>query len=260
MGISLRHYRTLAAIAVGTVALAGCSTDTTAPPTRTVTAVHTTTAPAPPAVTVSQTDTATDTETATVTATVTATATVTRTVTDTAPPTDPPPTLSGDDLIAAAEQAAGRAGVDPADPDEPGPDGGATCAADATYLDEEPTGLRSDARRAWIATVKAAADQGITLCLNDGKRSVAQQQAVFDDYVTQYGQAVAEELVLPPKRSAHVVGLAVDVQPAAGYQWLQATGGSEGFCRIYDNEPWHFEFNPAYPDTGCPDRLPEPER
>ena len=41
---------------------------------------------------------------------------------------------------------------------------------------------------------------------------------------------------------------------AAGHQ------GSYGFCRIYDNEAWHFEYNPAYRVAGCPKRLPKPER
>ncbi len=101
--------------------------------------------------------------------------------------------------------------------------------------------------------------QGVTLCLNDGKRSRAQQQAQFDQYKEQYGEEVARQLVLPPDKSAHVRGDAVDAQPAAGYQWLQATKGSLGFCRIYDNEAWHFEFDPAYKTDGCPARLPKPE-
>jgi LAS superfamily LD-carboxypeptidase LdcB len=112
----------------------------------------------------------------------------------------------------------------------------------------------------WQKATKTAAAAGITLCLNDGKRSRAQQQAQFDDYAEQYGEQVAEQLVLPPNKSAHVVGIAIDVQPADGYRWLQNTAGSLGFCRMYDNEPWHFEFNPAYTHTGCPDRLPEPPR
>ena len=113
---------------------------------------------------------------------------------------------------------------------------------------------------AWRNVVAKGKKSDIVVCLNDGKRSRAQQQAQFDAYVEQYGKEVAEQLVLPPDRSAHVLGVAVDVQPAEAYQWLQSTKGSLGFCRIYDNEPWHFEYDPAFVSKGCPDRLPKPER
>jgi hypothetical protein len=171
----------------------------------------------------------------------------------------PPGSLSTGDLIAAATSAAAAAGVAPADPDTPGPQTGPACPADKKYVNEAPTGLRSDVVTAWQQAVAAGKRKGITLCLNDGKRSRAQQQAQFDDYAAQYGEDVARQLVLPPEKSAHVVGIAVDAQPADAYQWLQSTKGTLGFCRIYDNEPWHFEYNPAYRSEGCPARLPEPE-
>jgi LAS superfamily LD-carboxypeptidase LdcB len=155
---------------------------------------------------------------------------------------------------------AAAAGVAPADPDTPGPVTGPPCPADHAYVDEAPTGMRSDVILAWKAVVRAGKAKKIIVCLNDGKRSRAQQQAQYDAYVKQYGKAVANQLVLPPNKSAHVIGIAVDVQPAKAYQWLQSTKGALGFCRIYDNEAWHFEFNPAYRVDGCPARLPKPER
>ncbi len=33
---------------------------------------------------------------------------------------------------------------------------------------------------------------------------------------------------------------------------------ARGWGRIYDNEPWHFEYSEAYQSAGCPARLPEP--
>ncbi len=174
---------------------------------------------------------------------------------------NPPESLSTDgNLIAAATSAAAAAGVAPANPDTPGPESGPECPGYPKYVDEKPTGLRSDVVTAWRHAVNVAAGKGITMCLNDGKRSRGQQQAQYDEYVREYGTQVADELVLPPSKSAHVVGIAVDVQPAAAYRWLQSTDGSLGFCRIYDNEAWHFEYNPDYRTTGCPSRLPEPER
>ena len=169
-----------------------------------------------------------------------------------------PPTSAVGDAWQQAAAAAAAAGVSPADPDADGPEHGPSCPADPQYSNEATTGLRSDVAAAWTVTVAAAKAAGVTLCLNDGKRSRAQQQAQFDTYVKEYGEEVAKQLVLPPDKSAHVIGIAVDVQPAAGYQWLQGTAGSLGFCRIYDNEPWHFEYHPGDAHEGCPKRLPAP--
>lgn len=144
--------------------------------------------------------------------------------------------------------------------DIPGPTTGTACPGSPEYSNEAADGLDAGVAAAWAQAVALANDDGITLCLHDGKRSRTQQQEIYDDYVRQYGRPTADELVLPPDLSSHVTGFALDVQPPAAHQWLQATGGALGFCRIYDNEPWHFEFRAAYQVTGCPDRLPEPVR
>ncbi len=160
-------------------------------------------------------------------------------------------------VVAAA--AAAAAGAAPADPDTPGQEGdGSRCAGYEQYADEEPVGMRADAAAAWLAARAAGEAEGLTMCLADGKRSRAQQQQTYDDYVGQYGQAMADQYVLPPEKSAHVLGLAIDVQPYLAYTWLESTDGAFDLCRRYDNEAWHFEFDPAYSDTGCPARLPDP--
>lgn len=147
-----------------------------------------------------------------------------------------------------------------ADTNAAGPDHGPACAVDARYSDEPPTGLRGDVRTAWIRVKQQAAAKHVTLCLNDGKRSKAQQEALFDHYVKQYGPAAARVYVLHPDKSAHVKGYAVDVQPTSGFRWLQASRGKLGWCRVYDNEPWHFEYSVSYRTSGCPARLPAPVR
>lgn len=144
------------------------------------------------------------------------------------------------------------------DPDTPGAVGGAACATDPAYFDEDPAGMAPAALAAWTAVVQAAAAEGVVLCLHDGKRSAAQQQAQYDEYVELYGVEVADQLVLPWEKSAHVTGYAVDVHPASAFSWLQARAGVDGWCRIYDNEPWHFEFADEY-RAGCPTRLPKPQ-
>lgn len=146
------------------------------------------------------------------------------------------------------------------DPELPGDDSGGPCASDPNYFDEDPTGLDENVVTAWRAVEIAANSQGLVVCLNDGKRSRAQQQDTYDAYVAQYGQAMADQYVLTPDKSAHVTGYAIDVQPAAAFNWLENTNGAFGFCRTYDNEAWHFEFNRDYAATGCPARAPAPVR
>jgi len=171
---------------------------------------------------------------------------------------------AGEAAAAAAAQAAAVAAAlqaasgEQADPDAPGDDAGEPCPADPQYHDEQPAGLRADVAAAWQAASAKAATVGIQLCLNDGKRSRAQQQATYDDYVKQFGTAMADQYVLPPDKSAHVLGYAIDVQPYAGYTWLQGTSGALGFCRTYDNEVWHFEYDPAFMSGGCPARKAHP--
>lgn len=193
-------------------------------------------------------------ETATTTSTVLTTATATAVVTETTTATAVATTLvTATTLSTSVVQVT----ADRPDPDAPGPDGGTTCPVDPAYNDESTDGLAADVVTAWAAAKTAAAAAGVTLCVNDGKRSRTQQQATFDDYVTRYGTAAAEQYVLPPDRSAHVAGYAIDVQPAASAAWLEGTDGTLGFCRMYDNEVWHFEFAETF-RLGCPPRRTAP--
>ncbi len=180
--------------------------------------------------------------------------TVTVTTTDTVTSTD---TVSTTDIVTTISTTTVTADLDRPDPDTPGPEGGPPCPVDPAYNDETTAGLAGDVAAAWTQATAAAAAAGVTLCVHDGKRSRAQQRAIFDDYVHRYGQAAAEAYVLPPDRSAHVAGDAIDVQPAASAAWLQATDGALGFCRMYDNEVWHFEFAQTF-RLGCPPRRGAP--
>lgn len=95
------------------------------------------------------------------------------------------------------------------------------------------------------AQVAAAAD-GVTLTLTSGKRSAAKQDELVADAVEKYGStAKAHRYVLPPDKSSHVQGLAVDVGPTEGALWLGEHGLAFGLCRTYANEVWHFEKLPA---------------
>jgi hypothetical protein len=137
--------------------------------------------------------------------------------------------------------------------DVPGPDDGPVCELDERYVDEEPDGLRADVLAAWERLAAAADEAGVHLCVQDGKRSRAQQQAEFDEAVEKFGtRELAARYVLPPEKSMHVKGSAVDVQPLSSAGWVEENGAALGWCRRYENEPWHFEYDAGYASGGCP--------
>jgi D-alanyl-D-alanine carboxypeptidase len=141
--------------------------------------------------------------------------------------------------------------------DVPGPETGPVCPLDERYVDEQPEGLRRDALDAWRRLRAGATDQGTRLCLQDGKRSVRQQQREFAEAVRRFGtEELASRYVLPPEKSMHVKGIAVDVQPLDAAAWVESNGPALGWCRRYENEPWHFEYARNYVADGCPALLP----
>ncbi|MCP2256640.1 D-alanyl-D-alanine carboxypeptidase [Streptoalloteichus tenebrarius] len=139
----------------------------------------------------------------------------------------------------------------------PGPETGPVCPVDKRYVDEQPEDLRPDVRNAWDRLRARAEENGVRLCVQDGKRSVSQQQHEFDDAVRRFGtRELAAKYVLPPEKSMHVKGIAVDVQPPDSAAWVERNGGALGWCRRYQNEVWHFEYDPNYATAGCPALLP----
>ncbi|MGZ0148926.1 M15 family metallopeptidase [Kribbella sp. WER1] len=102
----------------------------------------------------------------------------------------------------------------------------------------------------------AAEAAGVPIRINSGKRSASKQQRLLNEAIEKYGSyKAATRWVLPPKYSAHVLGKAVDIAPAAAMTWLDKNGWRYGICRRYDNEPWHFEAITT-PGTKCPPREP----
>jgi hypothetical protein len=49
-----------------------------------------------------------------------------------------------------------------------------------------------------------------------------------------------------------VSGDAVDIGPSRAAAWLAKHGAEYGLCRIYRNEPWHYELRPEAIDGRCP--------
>lgn len=119
------------------------------------------------------------------------------------------------------------------------------------------TNLQPPMVRAYDRAAAAAAKAGHPMTIRSGWRSAAYQQILFDRAVAKYGSRVeAAKWVLPPEDSAHVQGLAVDVQPLGAAQWLQAHGTAYGLCRTYANEWWHFELVAIGPVDACPAMKP----
>ena len=98
---------------------------------------------------------------------------------------------------------------------------------------------------------------GHPFVVSSGRRSAAEQQALLDAAVARYGSTdAARRWVLPPDRSQHVRGLAVDVKPVDGAAWLAREGYRWGLCRRYANEAWHFELL-TRPGDPCPPLEPD---
>jgi zinc D-Ala-D-Ala carboxypeptidase len=104
-----------------------------------------------------------------------------------------------------------------------------------------------------------AADDGVEFVVDSGWRSPEYQEHLLDDAVVKYGsQEEAARWVATPNTSAHVSGDAVDIGPSDAAAWLSEHGAAYGLCRIYGNEPWHYELRPDAGDHGCPALYADP--
>jgi zinc D-Ala-D-Ala carboxypeptidase len=104
-----------------------------------------------------------------------------------------------------------------------------------------------------------AADDGVQFVVDSGWRSRAYQEHLLREAVSKYGsEAEAARWVATPNTSAHVSGDAVDIGPSAAAAWLSEHGVRYGLCRIYGNEPWHYELRPQAVGHGCPPMYADP--
>jgi zinc D-Ala-D-Ala carboxypeptidase len=131
-----------------------------------------------------------------------------------------------------------------------------------TVFDEEIPGvanLDSDLLGALRRAATDAADDGVELFVDSGWRSPEYQEQLLQEAIAKYGsRAQAARWVATPNTSAHVSGDAVDIGPSGAAAWLSEHGARYGLCRIYGNEPWHYELRPAAIDHGCPPMYADP--
>ena len=123
--------------------------------------------------------------------------------------------------------------------------------------------LTPAAARAWQAMQAAAADDGVTLLIVSGYRSVAYQARLIRKKINA-GQSVSEILAVnaAPGHSEHHTGRALDIaspgsrplteefEESSAFRWLTNNAREYGFSMSYprDNpagfvyEPWHWAF------------------
>jgi D-alanyl-D-alanine carboxypeptidase len=120
--------------------------------------------------------------------------------------------------------------------------------------DLDPTLLRALRR----AATDAARDR-VEVYVSSGWRSRKYQEELFRQAVSRYGSTKeAARWVATPGTSAHESGDAVDIGHSDAASWLFDHGSRYGLCRIYSNEPWHYELRPEAIDHGCPQMYADP--
>jgi D-alanyl-D-alanine carboxypeptidase len=104
-----------------------------------------------------------------------------------------------------------------------------------------------------------AADNGVEFLVDSGWRSPQYQAQLLREAISKYGsETEAARWVATTNTSAHVKGDAVDIGPSDAARWLSEHGATYGLCKIYANEPWHFELRPEAGDHGCPPVYADP--
>ncbi|MDR1293499.1 MAG: hypothetical protein LBK59_00845, partial [Bifidobacteriaceae bacterium] len=82
---------------------------------------------------------------------------------------------------------------------------------------------------------------------------------LLSEAITEYGSPEeAARWVATAETSAHVSGDAIDIGGFDALTWLAEHGARYGLCRIYDNEPWHYELRPESIAGACPRTYTDP--
>ena len=107
----------------------------------------------------------------------------------------------------------------------------------------------------FLAAQSKARKEGINLVITSGFRTAARQDYLYKRAIAKYGsEKEASKWVLPPDKSHHPDGIALDVNypgDPEDTKWLELNGYKFGLCRVYKNEWWHFEPLVA-PGENCP--------
>jgi D-alanyl-D-alanine carboxypeptidase len=177
-----------------------------------------------------------------------------------APHHSAPPASPRVSMVPATHDAGSSAtqprGIPTAVPGEGTGGGGGTVFDDgsATVANLDP-----DLLAALRSAATEALDDGIELHVNSGWRSAAYQEQLLEQAIAEYGsEKEARRWVATPETSEHVSGDAVDLGPTKAASWLERHGAAFGLCRVYRNEPWHFELRQGAALDGCPAMYADP--
>src|SRR5918998_5577254 len=95
--------------------------------------------------------------------------------------------------------------------------------------------MRPDVAMAFDRMYAAAQADGVSLLVNSGFRSDAEQAILF-------ARRPDPRWVAPPGRSLHRNATELDLGPASAYGWLARNARRFGFVRRYSWEPWHYGY------------------
>jgi zinc D-Ala-D-Ala carboxypeptidase len=131
--------------------------------------------------------------------------------------------------------------------------GGAVPAGATLFDDDLPAVANLDPALLHALRQAATDADDVEFVVSGGWRSPAYEDQLRRKAIAQYGsETEAARWVATGTTSAHVSGDAVDIGPARAAAWLSAHGAAYGLCRIYGNEPWHFELRRKAVAHGCP--------
>ncbi|HEX6688157.1 MAG TPA: transglycosylase SLT domain-containing protein [Solirubrobacterales bacterium] len=97
-------------------------------------------------------------------------------------------------------------------------------------------GLRPDVAAAFDRMAAAAYNDGISLVVNSGFRSDAEQAALFAAHPD-------PRWVAPAGHSLHRCATELDLGPESAYRWLAANASRFGFVQRYSWEAWHYGYD-----------------
>jgi hypothetical protein len=101
---------------------------------------------------------------------------------------------------------------------------------------------------AFLKMQQAADSAGVTLSINSGFRSMAEQQHLYNCYKT--GSCNNGNLAARPGYSNHQNGRALDLA-TSNWTWVANNASRFGFKRTVPSERWHYEYSGADPGGPC---------
>lgn len=128
------------------------------------------------------------------------------------------------------------------------------------YCLNEDQKMVEEARDAFVEMAKKAEEDGLTLRVRSSYRTYEQQEAIYNDYLENYGQARADSIAARPGFSEHQTGLVIDIATSQTsvfssteeYQWMKNNAHLYGFIQRYpegksdvtgyNNEAWHYRY------------------